>query len=67
MSFLIPSAKKTKPASNRTKSVAAGAPVFSKLKSVLSIVWYFDGFRFAVLDWSWSNPMRGDPIFAVVV
>ncbi len=42
MNFLIPSAKKTSPARSRTTSVAAGAPVLSNVKSVLSIDWYFD-------------------------
>src|SRR5271165_5953446 len=42
VNFLIPSAKKTNPARSRTTSVAAGASVLSKLKSVLSIDWYFD-------------------------
>src|ERR1700730_8144343 len=42
MNFLIPSAKKTSPARSRTTSGAAGAPVFSKFKNVLSIDWYFD-------------------------
>src|ERR1700738_4414920 len=42
MNFLIPSAKKTKPARSRITIVAARASVFSRLKSVLSIGWYFD-------------------------
>jgi hypothetical protein len=42
MNFLIPSAKKTNPARSRTTSVAAGALVFSKLESVLSIDWCVD-------------------------
>jgi hypothetical protein len=42
MNFLIPSAKKTNPGSSRTTAVAAGALVFSMLKSGLSIGGYFD-------------------------
>lgn len=42
MNFLIPSAKKTSPGSNRTTTDAAGALVFRRLKRGLSIGNYFD-------------------------